>query len=139
MEEDSSFQDAVDAISVKDGRYDEEAYYFLREVLDRTVREIAEADPSHAPRHVTGRELLEGFRAHALDEFGPLAYTVLRTWGLERTEDVGEMVFNLLECGALSKTEKDSRDDFAGGYDFKEAFLDPYDPFKSQGGRPPPP
>ena len=43
------------------------------------------------------------------------------------TEDVGEMMFNLTESGRIAKDEDDTPESFAGGYDFKEAFLGPYE------------
>jgi len=109
-------------ILAKDPRYTVEAYAFVRIGLDFTVRRL------EAPRHVSGQELLEGLREFALSEFGPMTKTVLGSWGIHRTEDVGEVVFNLVESGLLGKTEKDSRADFANGYDFDEAFRKPYQP-----------
>ena len=78
-------------------------------------------------RHVSGKELAEGIRDYALQEFGPLALTVLRTWGIQRTEDFGELVFHLVEAGKLGKTEKDTRADFAHVYDFDEVFARPFE------------
>ena len=46
--------------------------------------------------------------------------------GVTCTEDVGEMMFNLTESGRIHKDENDTPESFAGGYDFKETFLDPY-------------
>lgn len=123
---DSSFQQAVTEICVRDARYAAEGYYFLREALDATVKALKK--PAEGPeRHVSGRELCEGFRDLALQEFGPLALTVLNTWGIQRTEDLGEIVFNLVETGKLGKTEKDDRKDFAGVYDFHDTFAKPYE------------
>jgi uncharacterized repeat protein (TIGR04138 family) len=34
----------------------------------------------------------------------------------------------MVETSLLAKTEKDSRDDFKGGYDFEEAFQKPFLP-----------
>jgi uncharacterized repeat protein (TIGR04138 family) len=79
-------------------------------------------------RHVSAAELLEGIRVYALQEYGPMALTVLRQWGLNSTEDVGEVVFNLVESGKLGKTEVDRRLYFANGYDFAEAFAAPFQP-----------
>jgi uncharacterized repeat protein (TIGR04138 family) len=123
---DTSFQQAVAEICAREPRYAADSYYFLREALDYTVKSLKK--PAEGPeRHVTGRELLEGIRAFALQEFGPLALTVLHTWGIERTEDFGEIVFNLVEAGRLGKTDKDDRADFAKGYDFREVFAQPYE------------
>jgi uncharacterized repeat protein (TIGR04138 family) len=55
-----------------------------------------------------------------------MAYTVLGEWGLSSTEDIGEMMFNLVEFRRVRKDDDDRLDDFCGGYDFKEAFLGPY-------------
>jgi uncharacterized repeat protein (TIGR04138 family) len=78
--------------------------------------------------HVSGQELLSGIREFALRQFGPMALTVLEEWGVKRCEDFGEIVFNMIESGLLAKTAEDSRDDFKGGYDFMEAFREPFLP-----------
>ena len=123
---DTSFQQTVAEICARDPRFAAESYYFLREGLDFTVKTLQK--PAEGPeRHVTGQELADGLRQYALQEFGPLALTVLRAWGIQRTEDFGEIVFNLVEAGKLGKTEKDSRADFAKGYDFFEVFGKPYE------------
>ena len=38
-----------------------------------------------------------------------MARTVFRQWGIQRTDDFGDMVFNLVEAGLMSKTEQDTR------------------------------
>ncbi len=120
-----SFDEAVARITAADTRYDEGAYHFLREALDVTSKLFEK--PAKGPgRHVTGPELLEGIRQYALREFGPMARRVLATWGVSRTEDFGEIVFNLVELGVLGHTENDRREDFAAGYRFDRAFLDPF-------------
>jgi uncharacterized repeat protein (TIGR04138 family) len=79
---------------------------------------------------VTGQQLLEGIREYALATYGPMAYFTLRDWGLRRGEDIGEIVFSLVEHGQgmFGKTEQDSRDDFKGGFDFATAFRQPFLP-----------
>ena len=57
-----------------------------------------------------------------------MTLTVLHSWGITRTENFGDMVFNLVETGRLGKTENDNKADFAGGYDFDEAFSKPFRP-----------
>ncbi len=106
----------------RDARYTEDAYVFVRAGLDFTVRRLKK------PRHVSGRELMDGLREFALSEFGPMAKTILAEWGITCTEDIGEIVFNMVETGLLGKTEQDSRADFANGYDFNEAFRRPFEP-----------
>ena len=122
-----SFQETVNEICKKDARYQQDAYFFLVEALDVTVKDIHKNQPDHG-RHVSGKELLDGIKSFALDEFGPLTHTVFSEWGLHSTQDFGEIVFNLVEAGRLGKTDNDSRDDFKNGYDFDKVFLLPFEP-----------
>ena len=114
--------DLLQEILTRDPRYTVEAYAFVRDGLEFTVRRLDET------RHVSGQELTAGLRDYALEEFGPMGKTILNGWGIERTEDFGEIVFNMVETGLLGKTEDDSRTDFANGYDFDEAFRRPFQP-----------
>jgi len=122
-----NFTEAIDEIVRTDGRYDREAYYFVREGLDFTIK-MLKKDSRGAGRHVSGQELLDGLRRYALDQFGPMAKTVFAYWGINQCEDFGDIVFRMVDKGILGKTEQDTRDDFKGGYDFDEAFVKPYQP-----------
>lgn len=122
-----SYSETVYEICKKDPRYHPDAYFFLVEALDVTVKDIRKNQPDHG-RHVSGKELLDGIKEYALDEFGPLTFTVFAEWGIHTTLDFGEIVFNLVEAGRLGKTENDSREDFKNGYTFEEAFLQPFEP-----------
>jgi uncharacterized repeat protein (TIGR04138 family) len=121
------FEEYAKMAASRDPRYDADAYLFLRDALDHTLGGRGKSGSRHQ-RHVRGPELLNGFRELALKEYGPLALTVLDTWGVQRCEDVGEMVFNLIGVGAFGSTAEDSKEDFAGGYDFAEAFRRPFLP-----------
>lgn len=119
--------DALREIVKDDPRFDLDAYLFLRESLDVAMRMFNK--PADGPsRHVSGRELLEAVRAHALNEYGPMALRVLNTWGVHRTDDFGAIVFNMVERGVLGKTDEDKLEDFKECYDFVEAFDNPYRP-----------
>lgn len=132
---DLSFDDALKLICSKDSRYEPDAYYFVSEGLTYTAK-MLKRPRQGTGRHISGRELLEGIRGYAIQEFGPMALTVLRSWGITRTEDVGEIVFNMVEVGKLGKTDQDKREDFANGYDFTEAFAVPFMPqAAAKGGR----
>lgn len=120
------FDEAVEAILATDKRYHAEAYALVRDSLDFTLKHGAE-DGGHG-RHVSGQELLEGFRRFCLREFGPMAVTVFNEWGITCCRDIGEIVFNLIEEGIFGKTETDSIDDFADLYDFDDAFVRPFLP-----------
>jgi uncharacterized repeat protein (TIGR04138 family) len=61
-------------------------------------------------------------RELALEQFGLLARVVLRQWGIESTDDVGRMVFELIERGEMRKTPRDRLSDFFDVYDFDEVF-----------------
>lgn len=110
-----------------DRPYAPEAYAFVQSGLRHTVDLLAREDDHAEPRHVTGQELSLGLRDHAIDEYGLLARTVLESWNVRRTEDFGQIVFDLVEVGLLRKTEDDSMSDFEGVYDFEEAFGSPLD------------
>jgi len=122
-----NFDAVLDVIVVKDPRYARDAYHFIKESLDYTQKLIGKENKGKV-RHVTGRELLDGIRQHALTQFGPMTVTVLAEWGVRNCQDFGEMVFNMVENQLLAKTEKDSRDDFQDGYDFTEVFDKPFWP-----------
>lgn len=104
----------------KDGRYSAQAYYFIFDALDFTIQRMRKV------RHVTGRELLEGIRQYATENFGFLARTVLGEWGITQSRDFGEIVFNLVDAGLLSRTEKDTIKDFDDVFDFGAAFEDEF-------------
>ena len=120
------FAEAVARLCARDRRYAPEAYLFLHDGLMRTLKRIQEKEKK--PRQITGAELSDGLRDHALEQFGPLALTVLGRWGVRATRDFGEIVFALLAAGLLGKTDEDKIEDFDDLYDFDEAFRAPYRP-----------
>jgi uncharacterized repeat protein (TIGR04138 family) len=72
-----------------------------------------------------------GFKQYALKEFGPMAMTVFDYWRISSSEDVGNIVFNLIGAGVFGKTESDSLEDFRSLVDFQEAFLTPFESLKT--------
>jgi uncharacterized repeat protein (TIGR04138 family) len=121
----------LDELVRRDPRYAYEAYEFLFAALAHTQRALGRVPPPEGPApeqdyHVSGPELLEGVRDLALREFGLMARTVFKMWGINRTDDFGELVFNLVEAGLMSKTEEDSRKDFHAVYDLDEALVRGY-------------
>ena len=121
------FAEALDSIVATDQRYHRDAYVFLRDALDYTTKQQKKSKGATV-RHVAGPELLEGVRLYALKEFGPMALTVFSYWGVERCEDIGQMVFNLIGAGIFGKTEQDSLEDFKSVYTFHDAFVKPFLP-----------
>lgn len=129
--EGKDFSEVVGAIVKSDARYEAGAYHFVRRALDHTLRQMDERggeSPRENSRHVSGTELLEGIRQYAVDQYGPMTLTLFEQWGVQRSEDFGEIVFNLVDYGVFGKTETDQREDFRGALDFHEAFAKPYLP-----------
>ena len=119
------FAEALDLIVARDPRYQRDAYVFLRDALDFTTKQQKKIKGATV-RHVAGPELLEGVRAYALKEFGPMVMTVFSSWGINRCEDIGHMVFNLIGAGIFGKTEEDSIEDFKNVYDFQGGFREAF-------------
>jgi uncharacterized repeat protein (TIGR04138 family) len=130
----SAFQEAVNNIVRKDSRFDPDAYLLVKEALDFTVNRAKEQNKG-ANRHVSGPELLEGFRDFTLENFGPMSITLLREWGIRKCSDVGTMVFNLINEQVFGKQESDTPDDFDEIFQFDEAFVNPFLPHE-QGIKP---
>src|SRR5216683_7985522 len=112
----------------RDPRYAYEAYEFVFAALSHTQKLLGRvpADDGSIPGsqyHVSGRELVHGVRDLALREFGLMARIVFRMWGINRTADFGEIVFNLVEEKLMSKTAQDTRQDFHDIYDLDQALV----------------
>jgi len=116
MEEMEHLLKKIEEILTREPSYKFEAYSCALAGLHFTVSRLP------AARHVTGKELSEGLRDYALEQFGAMAKTVLEYWGIHSTKDFGKIVFLLIETGLLRKTEEDSIQDFENVYDFDEAF-----------------
>ena len=123
-----TYEDIVDRIYEADNRFDPEAYYFLRDAIDRTAQKLGRTGPHAENHHVTGRELSEGFRDCMLEDFGPMASVVAEEWGIGQSEDIGAMVYNLIEAGAFGKAPNDRRTDFNGLFDLIDDLEAPYLP-----------
>lgn len=115
---------SLDEIVEEVGLYPREAFKFVQAGLSHTVEKIhAEiANDPEANHHVTGQQLCEGLREYALKEWGLLAGTVLRRWGITSTYDFGRIVFALVDNKHMAKTDEDTIEDFRNVYDFKTAF-----------------
>lgn len=107
--------DAVDRIRATNPRFRREAYGFVMLALGQTVQSLPPERLAHPERrHLTGQELLRGVVALARQEFGPLAPMVFQEWGLRTAADVGDLVFQLVECEQLGARPEDRREDFLG-------------------------
>jgi uncharacterized repeat protein (TIGR04138 family) len=120
MSETNERERTLSVILENDRRYARDAYIFVLRVIDVVLSDLREK------RHISGQELLEGLRIQAIRQFGPMAKQVFNEWGLIETSDIGHIVFNLVEEELLEKTDDDSMEDFACGFDFKKVFEEDY-------------
>lgn len=111
-----TFLDQVEKIYQQDSRYKPESYEFVMQALFFTQKQL------NRKGHVSAPELLDGIKEFALEQFGPMSHTVLEHWGIKSTDDLGNMVFNMVQNGLLRKTEDDNLEDFKGAYDLKQEF-----------------
>jgi uncharacterized repeat protein (TIGR04138 family) len=113
--------DVLSRIRARGGHYHERGYLFILATIEflQTRLEVR--------RHVTGGELAWACRDFAQQQFGLLAPVVLGHWGIQRTEDIGRIVFTLVEVGLLVTQPGDSESDFEGVYQFAEVFGDSYE------------
>lgn len=103
-------------VIAEDPRYPREAYEFISEALAYTSRLFDQEG------HVSGQQLCEGSRQLALERFGYLARTVLASWNVVATDDLGNLVYNMIGADLLRRAEGDSLDDFHDVYAFEEVF-----------------
>jgi uncharacterized repeat protein (TIGR04138 family) len=113
--------DILSRIRARGGQYHERAYLFVLSTIEflQTRLEVR--------RHVTGPELAWACRDFARQQFGLLAPVVLNHWGITRTEDLGRIVFTLVEVGLLVTQPGDSEADFEAVYQFADVFGASYD------------
>ena len=102
-----NFPEVIKEIHHKDDRFAKGAYYFIREALDHTLKNLEKAN-SKNKGHVSGTELLNGIRDYALDRFGPMTMTLMEHWNISKCRDFGDIVFNLVDHGILGRTENDT-------------------------------
>ena len=123
----------------RDRRYHRDAYFFVFEALRFAQEQLglggmrptdAADDPSEE-RHITGQQLCEAIRQYAVQQYGMLAKNVLNEWGVHRTSDFGEIVFNLIDIGQMKKTATDRREDFDNVFDFDDGLKDAFLPITS--------
>ena len=122
-----NFAETVEQICEKDPRYASDAYHFVQEGLNHTLKSLKRGG-QHAHRHVSGQELLHGLREFALKEYGPMSKAVLNEWGIKTTDDIGQIVFNLVSASVLGKNDTDSPSDFKNVFTFDDAFVKPFVP-----------
>jgi uncharacterized repeat protein (TIGR04138 family) len=128
-------RDQIILIANRDGRYDPAAFFYVNEVVAAAVKWLksGEMKPHDVAAnrgddgvnfHISGYELLDAFRRLSRERWGCMTCAVLGKWGMRSTEDIGEIVFLMVndEKLAWKRRESDTKAEFAGAYDFRDAF-----------------
>ncbi len=124
MSESGAFSSVLNEIIKEDPRYAIDSYFFVQEAVAYTIESVS----GQGTRHVSGAELLEGIRRYGLEQFGPLAKEVFEEWGISRTKDFGNIVFNMIGYRLLRARPEDKIEDFIDVFDFQEVFATVYVP-----------
>jgi len=109
---------AYERLASTDQRFTADAFRFI----GRAVCAALSAADSSAGDHVSGRDVAEAFRLLALRELGTSALSTLESWGIRSPDDVGAVVFRMIEGGMFGARPEDKPEDFQSLYDFAAAF-----------------
>jgi len=93
---------------LKKRRYDPKAYGLILAVVEFAIQRMG------VRRHITGRQLLDSLVELMVKKHGLLAQFILKEWGINSSENIGEIVFDLVEAGLLKKRPEDTIQDFEG-------------------------
>ena len=114
----------------RDRRFKMESYRFINEALvyAQNVLKLGRSAPSESnsavepveDRHVSGQDLSRAVKEFALIQYGYMARPVLHELGINRTDDIGRVVYNLIEIGFMKKTADDRIEDFENVFDLAE-------------------
>jgi uncharacterized repeat protein (TIGR04138 family) len=125
----------IEELVRRDPRYAPEAYEFVYDALSYAARSVRraraeaggpEAAAAEDDEHVSVPDFFQGLRELALRDFGLLAPAVFRQWGVRRTDDFGEIVFNLIDAGLMDPSAADDRGAFHDFFDLESGLVDGY-------------
>ena len=129
------FAATVDAIVARDPRFERDAYFFVRDALEYTTRQQKKKTTVPPLKsHVSAQQLLEGVRQYALSQYGPMVPTVLEHWRVRSCEDIGTIVFNLIDASEFGKSDQDSIEDFRLWLRFSRGFCPALPPSHEEPG-----
>ncbi len=112
----TNFHKTIEEICARDTRYKPDSYEFILQALNFTQQKLKNQG------HVSGKELAQGCAEFAIEQYGPMAKAVLTYWGVTKTQDFGNIVYNMIEAKLFSRTESDSINDFKDVYNFDIVF-----------------
>lgn len=110
-------------LSGRDNRYKIGGYNFVLQGLDFYHTKTGEK------RHFKGEELAKGLLFFAHKQYGPLAHSLLKFWGIRSTSDLGYIVYNLIDIKLIRKQDSDSLEDFFDVCDIQK-YLDNQDNYQ---------
>lgn len=110
----------LDRLQERNPHFHPSSYDFVIQALNVVLQQLQQ------PRHVSAQELADGVRILALARYGILARQVLEYWGIRDSDDVGRVVFAMVELGILVMEDGDRIEDFSGAFDFEHAFEQNY-------------
>lgn len=99
---------------VSETKYPVDAFHFVRHSLDYAMR-VAHQNPYELPereRHMSARQLSEGILEFAILQFGPHARATLQGWNIYSSDDVGQIVYAMVDGGLMQVNEDDLASDF---------------------------
>lgn len=114
----------------RDKRFKAESYRFINDALgyaqnvlklgrSQLSEPVSDVEPADE-RHVTGQDLSRAVKEFALMQYGYMARPVLHELGINKTDDIGQIVYNLIEIGYMKKTAEDSIEDFCDVFNLGE-------------------
>jgi uncharacterized repeat protein (TIGR04138 family) len=114
------FHNKVKIIINQDNRYPADSYVFINNAITHTIQSKTKKDKK---QHISAKELLDGIAKSAIENFGPMAYSVLNEWGINDGEAIGNIVFNMVKNKILTTNENDTIEDFKNN---KTTLLKPF-------------
>lgn len=122
-------KDAIEKIAADDGRFSPKALFFVHDGLGKVIEKIKDAgeEAEDSPHHISGQDLARGLAQLAAQRWGRLARVVLTHWGVNKTRDLGEIVYLMIKNEWMTAQETDTVEDFDNVYDFEEVFEKKFD------------
>ncbi|MGQ9707820.1 MAG: Minf_1886 family protein [bacterium] len=103
-----------------DSRYPLDAYLLVNDGLQYAHKVTGRKSP------IAAQELLDAIRELMIQRYGLMAKAVLSSWGINSTDDIGQVVLNLVNAGLMLQEDTESVDKFHAVYDFEQVFVENY-------------
>jgi uncharacterized repeat protein (TIGR04138 family) len=114
----------------EDDRYAYEAYEFVCDAVKFTQDRLGlgqDGSDDETDNHVGAADLLRGCCEMAIRDFGMMAPVVFEHWCIRATDDIGNIVFNLIHIDRLKSSDRDDPDDFRDAFDLNRALTDGFE------------